>query len=898
MIQNMIRMHRASLIVSCALLIVFAVPAFGAIYLTEGFEGSWTQNSPPGWTYNNVSAYWLRDNGTGSSGGWYGYPSYPGAPKSGSWCAFFNAYNFSSGSTATMISPLFSMSGSPQGRVTFWFYRGSGYTSSLEVQASSDGGTTWTTLGTWNYSTTGWQQMMVQVPVAMRTSTVKIGFKATADWWCDFFVDDVVVDDGFVPITYCPVTCQYAYYMGITNVTFGSINNTSCYACNNNYTDYTAMSTNVNQGITYPISVTGQGYDQYAMAWVDWNQNGSFTDPGESYTVGYTYYSAATVNITVPFSAAPGPTRMRVRTEYYYYGYPPPCGTVQYGEAEDYTVNVISASAPKIDLMPTTMTFTAEYGAPIPPAQNLTINNIGANQAMPWTATTSAAPAPNWLNVGPPASGTVPGYNQPMTTPVQPNRTNLPATMPMTTYTGTVSVASAVANNSPQSMTVTYNIIPAPKIDIKTMNLIMKLLYKKPVTYKRIIVYNSGGSFGGGTMKWTVTSNTSWITFQGATTGNAGQGFDMIVNPGLNTPGTYNGSITITAYNTATGTIAENSPLTIPVTMEIEPNADFTQTKTIDVLGMYPFNNSFGHRVLDVQLVSGTLGTFTAYMFPGQVPPGLTRLRYVHRYYSFMTNRSIFNCTLTLYYTLSEQFMGGVTKPELLTVYRQTLPGGGWTNMGGTSDPLSGSVTVANITNLVGNWICASPWYPKHIRLDELSATRTADHSVEVAWSTPLQMNAEGFTVQRAPINSDEWITVGTIPNATDGNYSLEDNNIPSGHYRYQVLGLDAEGNPLESQIVTVDVGTIPAAFTLGQNYPNPAAPTTAIDFTLPENGFASLVLYDLSGKAVRTLVDAKELAAGKHTATIDLSHLDGGTYIYRLFWNGMVRSRMLTVLK
>jgi hypothetical protein len=80
-----------------------------------------------------------------------------------------------------------------------------------------------------------------------------------------------------------------------------------------------------------------------------------------------------------------------------------------------------------------------------------------------------------------------------------------------------------------------------------------------------------------------------------------------------------------------------------------------------------------------------------------------------------------------------------------------------------------------------------------------------------------------------------------------------------------------------------------PTAFSLGQAYPNPFNPSTQIDFTLPQESPARLVVYDVLGRTVRTLVRADEaLPAGFYSINWDGRDQEGrpvgnGLYLYRL---------------
>lgn len=73
-----------------------------------------------------------------------------------------------------------------------------------------------------------------------------------------------------------------------------------------------------------------------------------------------------------------------------------------------------------------------------------------------------------------------------------------------------------------------------------------------------------------------------------------------------------------------------------------------------------------------------------------------------------------------------------------------------------------------------------------------------------------------------------------------------------------------------------------PSEFLMKQNAPNPFNPATNINFELPENGFVRLVIYDVTGREVKVLVDEHK-PAGEHTVAFDASGLPSGVYIYKL---------------
>jgi flagellar hook assembly protein FlgD len=78
-----------------------------------------------------------------------------------------------------------------------------------------------------------------------------------------------------------------------------------------------------------------------------------------------------------------------------------------------------------------------------------------------------------------------------------------------------------------------------------------------------------------------------------------------------------------------------------------------------------------------------------------------------------------------------------------------------------------------------------------------------------------------------------------------------------------------------------------PSQFTLEQNFPNPFNPETYIRFQLPEIVSVQLVVYNLTGRKIRTLVDSNK-SRGSYTVLWDGKdefdrYVASGIYIYRI---------------
>jgi hypothetical protein len=141
----------------------------------------------------------------------------------------------------------------------------------------------------------------------------------------------------------------------ITNVTFGSINNSTGNDVADGYEDFTSINTNVFRGQAKQISVTfdAVGYQDHCYVFIDWNQDFVFNKTTERYDLGTKLgnVSTATFSVKVPLDVRFGKTTMRVLIEY-----EDPsegfgdgaCDTdhlTEWGETEDYSITIVDNTA-------------------------------------------------------------------------------------------------------------------------------------------------------------------------------------------------------------------------------------------------------------------------------------------------------------------------------------------------------------------------------------------------------------------------------------------------------------------------------------------------------------------------------------------------------------------------
>lgn len=127
-------------------------------------------------------------------------------------------------------------------------------------------------------------------------------------------------------------------------------------------------------------------------------------------------------------------------------------------------------------------------------------------------------------------------------------------------------------------------------------------------------------------------------------------------------------------------------------------------------------------------------------------------------------------------------------------------------------------------------------------------------------WITNSEQNNSGFEIQRYSIENEQvWTSVGFVEASSGGDgssYSFTDKGLSSGKYLYRLKQIDYNGNYEYHDLKNEVVIGIPAKFNLYQNYPNPFNPSTKIDFDIPYAAYVQLIVFDVTGKKVRTLVN------------------------------------------
>lgn len=173
--------------------------------------------------------------------------------------------------------------------------------------------------------------------------------------------------------------------------------------------------------------------------------------------------------------------------------------------------------------------------------------------------------------------------------------------------------------------------------------------------------------------------------------------------------------------------------------------------------------------------------------------------------------------------------------------------------------------------------------------------------------------------------------SAGVVPAGTPDNYlheAAQANNPPSGTVydpendgiRLQSLGVHEHwNNPTDKQysrnlgtgegieliqiinnkptVVEPSRSDIPQAFALFANYPNPFNPSTKIRYSIAQNSFVTLKVFDLRGREIATLVNESK-ASGNYETTFDASNLSSGIYFYQLKTENYIQTKKMIFLQ
>lgn len=190
------------------------------------------------------------------------------------------------------------------------------------------------------------------------------------------------------------------------------------------------------------------------------------------------------------------------------------------------------------------------------------------------------------------------------------------------------------------------------------------------------------------------------------------------------------------------------------------------------------------------------------------------------------------------------------------------------------------------------------------VELASFTASQSGS-TINLQWRTITEINNLGFEIERQIVNGHEngvWNLIGFVDGkGTTTNpayYSFEDKNIDfsSSLIRYRLKQINFDGSFEYSNIAEVN-NIVSIKFSLDQNYPNPFNPVTNIKFSIPQDDFVTLKIYNIIGQEVAVLIN-KETTAGAFAITWNAENFPSGVYYCKITVNNYSKVNKMVLLK
>jgi subtilisin family serine protease len=296
----------------------------------------------------------------------------------------------------------------------------------------------------------------------------------------------------------------------------------------------------------------------------------------------------------------------------------------------------------------------------------------------------------------------------------------------------------------------------------------------------------------------------------------------------------------------------------------------------------------------------------------GSLPSGISNIA-TDGYWTITPSHSPNVGTYSL--TLDLTGIGGISNFNTLKVLKRANESSVWQNVEDLGASLSYSsplITVSGLTNFSDFVIASTGDNPLPVWLASFTARQIGDNA-RIEWKTLSEQQNLGFELLRQ--DSTDWIVRasyrehphlrGQGTTNTEHTYTFLDQTVELGKtYRYKLRSFDFDGTfhdyaPTAIVHMKPQSSEKPRQYALYQNYPNPFNPTTVIGYELPMASDVKLELFDVLGRRVATLLQARQDAGvyqyGFNSSTYNLS---SGVYFYLLKANGFAAARKMILMK
>jgi len=174
-----------------------------------------------------------------------------------------------------------------------------------------------------------------------------------------------------------------------------------------------------------------------------------------------------------------------------------------------------------------------------------------------------------------------------------------------------------------------------------------------------------------------------------------------------------------------------------------------------------------------------------------------------------------------------------------------------------SNDIFNGSLNNFALSGLTSNWIASGA--PMPVELSSFTSS-ILNGTVTLNWTTENEINNSGFDIERKRTENANWTKIGFVEghgtvNITQS-YVYKDKNLTEGIYNYRLKQIDHNGNYEYFNLSSDVLVGAPSKFNISQNYPNPFNPKTNISFELSGDSKVSILVFNMLGREVVTLVN------------------------------------------
>ncbi|HOU18346.1 MAG TPA: hypothetical protein PKX09_10785, partial [Candidatus Marinimicrobia bacterium] len=249
----------------------------------------------------------------------------------------------------------------------------------------------------------------------------------------------------------------------------------------------------------------------------------------------------------------------------------------------------------------------------------------------------------------------------------------------------------------------------------------------------------------------------------------------------------------------------------------------------------------------------------------------------IRRYYDILPkNNTGLNATLVFKYDESE--LGDLSETDQLALFSRSEEASFWSERGGILDTANNQIALAGIDKFskwtIGMHVNSAPLPFTMLKPTEgyevTNSDIVQDSLIEVKWSRAVDPDNEALTYKLFILNTDKDSVVISVETPDTSILIDAPTYKDNGNYQAYVLAYDTWEAFSSSDTVDFTINLtpegikgdlVPKVLALHQNYPNPFNPITTIKYDLPEEVHVKLVIYDIMGREIRTLVNERQQA-------------------------------------